>query len=116
LDCHVLEQLKTLLFFLEVDIFDLFGCWGFFREVLTIHTEWPNHLSIEFFTEYGIILKTRLYFEVLLAFLSHISEHEHAIGDFFLEKGDFLFDAVPNGALPFSVVLFFLLIRHFNNI
>jgi hypothetical protein len=116
LDYYVLEKLKTLLFFLEVNILDLFGCWRFFREVLTIYTEWSNHLGIEFFTEYGIILEARLYLEVFLAFLSHISEHEHAISDFFLEKGDFLFDAVPNGALPFSVVLFFLLIRHFNNI
>jgi hypothetical protein len=99
-----------------VNIFYLFGCWWFFRKILTIYTERANHLCIEFLSKYGIIFETRLYLEVLLAFLSHISQHEHAIRNFFLEKGEFLFEAVPNGALPLGVVLFFLLIRHFNNI
>ena len=49
-----------------------------------------------------------------MVLLREISDHDHAVCDFPLEEGDLFLDAEPDGALPLSIVLLFLLIMsHF---
>jgi hypothetical protein len=47
--------------------------------------------------------------EIIGAFFVDITKLKHTVCDFFVEKRNLLFDAVPNAALPFGVVLFLLL-------
>jgi hypothetical protein len=47
--------------------------------------------------------------EIVGIFFVDITKLKHAVCDFFVEKRNLLFDAVPNVALPFGVVLFLLL-------
>ena len=114
---RLLDELDPLLLLLERNVFDFSRSGRFFGEILSVDAVGPDHVSVELFAEDDIVLEAGLYFEVVLAFLVHISEHDHAIGDLLLEQRDLLLHAKPNRLVPLRVVLLLLLVvAHFNNI
>lgn len=118
IDHLILDELLAFDFLGELDICDLLWCWWFLGEIVALDAEGPYHFDVEVLTQDDVVGEARFDFEVLLALLVHISKHEHAIGDFFLEERDLLFHTVPNGVLPLCVVLLFLLVvcHYFNKI
>ena len=81
---------SPLSFLVKEYVFNFLRKGGFLGKVLFINAEGPDHINVEFLTEDDIIFKSGLYFEIILKFFVEIAKHKHAVGNFFLEEGDFL--------------------------
>ena len=71
-----------------------------------------DHVSVELFAEDDVVLEAGFYFEVVLAFLVHISKLEHAVSDLLLEQRDLLLHAKPKLGPKLRVVLLLLLVLY----
>lgn len=92
-----------------MNILNFLGCWGFFRKISFGYTNGTDKFNVEIFAENDVVFQAWFDLEVLMSFLTDVTQLKHTICDFFVEEGDLLLNAAPNAALPFGVVLFLLL-------